>query len=277
MRKRHVDLHVHTIYSDGTFTPAEVVERAEALGLAAVGIADHDSTLGIPEALERALDLEILVVPAVELSCTAHRLDIHILGYFVDYEDPSFLQVLSHIRRERFRRAVQMLKKLEGMGVSLDMDEVQARAGKGAVGRPHIAEALVSNGYVRSSDEAFVRYIGYHSPAYVPKMEMSPAEAFDLVKSVNGLSVLAHPGTIANEKIILELVKQGLHGIEVWHSKHTRDTTERLQEFARDHGLLATGGSDCHGMRQDGPLLGTVPVPHSALENLMTARENVPA
>ena len=214
MPKRYVDLHVHTVYSDGTFTPAEAVERAEALGLAAIGIADHDSTLGIPEALERAASLAVEVVPAVELSSTAHGLDIHILGYFIDYSDPELLRTLSRIRRERFKRAVEMLKKLEGMGVNLSMDEVKARAGRGAVGRPHIAEAMVSNGYVRTYSEAFVRYIGYHSPAYVPKMEISPADIFDLVRSVSGVSVLAHPGTIANDDIILELVRDGLGGID---------------------------------------------------------------
>jgi predicted metal-dependent phosphoesterase TrpH len=277
MRKRYVDLHVHTVYSDGTFTPTEVVERAEGLGLAALGIADHDSTLGVPEAVERAADLGVQVVPAVELSSTAHRLDIHILGYFIDYTDPDFLRMLSHIRDERFRRAVLMLEKLEGLGVRLSIDEVKARAGKGAVGRPHIAEAMVSNGYVRNFDEAFVRYIGYHSPAYVPKMEMSPKEAFDLIRSVNGISVLAHPGTIANHKIVTELVREGLQGIEVWHPKHDDETRERLKSLAGEHGLLITGGSDCHGERQDGPLLGTVAVPYTVLEDLARAKENVAA
>jgi predicted metal-dependent phosphoesterase TrpH len=277
MCRSYVDLHVHTIYSDGTFTPAEVVERAEELGLAAVGIADHDSTLGVPEALARAADLTVEVVPAVELSSMAHGLDIHVLGYFIDYTDPGFLEILERIREERYKRAVEMVKKLEDLGVNLSIDEVKARAGKGAVGRPHIAEVMVSNGYVRSSSEAFVRYIGYHSPAYVPKMEMSPKDAFELIRSVGGISVLAHPGTLARDEIILELVTDGLEGIEVWHSKHDASTQAKLRDAARRHGLLVTGGSDCHGCRQDGPLVGTVKVPSLVLEDLKRARENVAA
>ena len=272
-----MDLHVHTFYSDGTFSPAEVVERAEALGLAAVGIADHDSTLGIPEALARAADLSVEVVPAVELSYTAHGLDIHVLGYFIDYTHLGCLHTLARIREERFKRAVEMVKRLERMGVNLSMDDVKARAGKGAVGRPHIAEVMVNDGYVRSAGEAFVRYIGYHSPAYVPKMEMSPREAFDLIRSVGGISVLAHPGTIAGDEVIHELIAEGLEGIEVWHSKHDASTAARLREIATGHGLVVTGGSDCHGCRQDGPLIGTVKVPYLVLEDLKRARENVAA
>lgn len=277
MHERFIDLHVHTTYSDGTLTPSQVVEKAEALGLAAVGIADHDSTLGIPEALESANGLTVEVIPAVELSCTAHDLDIHVLGYFVDYTDSTFLGKLSRIRKERFRRAEQMLRKLENMGVTLSVDDVAARAGKGSVGRPHIAEAMVENGYVKSASEAFVRYIGYHSPAYVPKMEMSPKEAFTLVKSVGGIAVLAHPGTLGKDEIIPEFVREGLEGLEVWHSKHDGSTSKRLADIARSYGLLMTGGSDCHGYRQDGPLIGTVKVPYSVLEDLKAAKENIAA
>jgi len=277
MDKGYVDLHVHTAYSDGTFTPAQVVEKAVAADLAAVGIADHDSTLGIDEGLEAGSVLNIEVVPAVELSCTVDGLDIHILGYYLDHEDSSLLDVLSRVRNERYKRAVKMVKRLEDLGVKLSMDDIEEHAGGGSVGRPHIAEALLKNGYVRNFSEAFVRYIGYHSPAYVPKMEMSPREAFDLIKSVGGIPVLAHPGTVRRAEIIPEFVRQGLEGIEVWHSKHDSSTTERLGQIAKRHGLLVTGGSDCHGRRQDGPLLGTVRVPYTVLEELKSAKENIAA
>jgi predicted metal-dependent phosphoesterase TrpH len=170
-----------------------------------------------------------------------------------------------------------MVEKLKGMGVSLKIDEIKARAGSGSVGRPHIAEVLVENGYVRDSGEAFVRFIGYHSPAYVPKMEMSPREAFDLVKSVGGISVLAHPGTFGRDDLIPEFAEQGLEGVEVWHSKHDTATSKRLVRIAQRYGLLMTGGSDCHGDRQNGPLLGTVRVPYKVLEALKSARGNVAA
>lgn len=277
MHRRYIDLHIHTTYSDGTFTPVQVVEKAAAAGLVAVGIADHDSTLGIEEAMSAAAGKEIEVVPAVELSCTAHELDIHVLGYFVDYNDAALLEVLSRIREERFERAVKMVKKLKGMGVDLSMADVEHLAGGGAVGRPHIAEVLLKNGYVNNFGEAFVRYIGYHSPAYVPKMEMSPGEAFGLVKSVGGIPVFAHPGTVGRDEIIPEFVKQGLEGIEVWHSKHDPSTARRLAKIARSYGLLMTGGSDCHGERQDGPLLGKVKIPYRILEELKSARENIAA
>lgn len=277
MHRRFVDLHVHTIYSDGTFTPAQVVERALAEGLVAVGIADHDSTLGIEEAMSAAAEKEIEVVPAVELSCTAHELDIHVLGYYVDYKDSGLHEVLSKVRDERFNRAVKMVKKLKGLGVELNMAEVEHLAGGGAVGRPHIAEVLVKNGYVKSFNEAFVRYIGYHSPAYVPKMKMSPKEALDLLKSVGAITVLAHPGAVGRDEIIPEFVRQGLEGIEVWHSKHDPSTSRRLAKIAKSYGLLMTGGSDCHGERQDGPLLGKVKIPYEILEELKSARENIAA
>ena len=277
MHRKYVDLHVHTIYSDGTFTPAQVVEKAEAAGLSAVGIADHDSTLGIEEAVSAAAEKEIEVVPAVELSCTAYELDIHILGYYVDYTDTGLLEMLSRVREERFNRAVKMVKKLKGLGVELSMAEVEHLASGGAVGRPHIAEVLVKNGYVKNFGEAFVRYIGYHSPAYVPKMEMSPREAFDLLKSVDAIPVFAHPGTVGRDEIIPEFVRQGLEGIEVWHSKHDSSTSTRLARIAKSYDLIMTGGSDCHGERQNGPLLGKVKVPYKILEELKSARENIVA
>lgn len=277
MHKRYVDLHVHTTYSDGSFTPAQVVEKAAAADLAAVGIADHDSTLGIDEAMTAGSILDLEVVPAVELSCTVHGLDIHILGYYPDYKDPTLLRVLSKVRKERYKRAVEMVKRLKDVGVELSMEEVEEHAGPGSVGRPHIAEALLKNGYVKDFSEAFVRYIGYHSPAYVPKMDMRPKEAFDLIKSVGGIPVLAHPGTVRRDDIIPEFVRQGLEGIEVWHSKHDSSTSARLAEIAGCYGLLVTGGSDCHGHTQDVPLLGTVRVPYEILEELKSARENIAA
>ncbi len=277
MQKDYIDLHVHTTCSDGTYTPTEAVEQAAALRFKALGIADHDSTMGISEAVEAANELEVEIVPAVELSCTAYDLDIHVLGYYIDYRDAGFLKTLETIRKERFRRAAKMVEKLKDLGVYLKIDQVKARAGGGSVGRPHIAEVLVANGYVRDSGEAFVRYIGYHSPAYVPKMEMSPREAFDLVKSVGGISVLAHPGTFGRDDLIPEFVEQGLEGIEVWHSKHDAATSKRLAQTAQYYGLLMTGGSDCHGERQDGPLLGTVKVPYKVLDALKSARGNVAA
>jgi hypothetical protein len=277
MNEGFVDLHVHTCNSDGTFTSTEVLERAESLHLRAVGIADHDSTQGIEEAVNAGMERQIEVVPAVELSCTIYSLDIHILGYYPDYKDPAFLKVLSGIRKERFNRAVKMVEKLKGMGVDLSMTEVERNAGGGSVGRPHIAEALVKNGYVQDFGQAFVRYIGYHSPAYVPKMEMSPKDAFDLIKSVGGIPVFAHPGTVGRDELVPEFVRLGLEGIEVWHTKHDPATSRRLAKVAASYGLLMTGGSDCHGHRQDGPLLGKVKVPYRVLEELKSAKENIAA
>lgn len=263
-----VDLHIHTIRSDGVFTPREVVDRAYRLGFAGIGIADHDTVEGIREVSGYAADLGLELIPAVELSSEWRGLDLHILGYYLTIEDPDLDTFLKRVQARRLLRVQEMIDRLQGQGVNLSLSQVQEIAKGGTMGRPHIAQALVEQGYVPTYEEAFVRFIGYHCPAYVPKLEISPAEAIGLIHRASGLAVLAHPGTYDGEWVIDALIGEGLDGLEAWHPEHSSHQSQRFLDLARSQGLLVTGGSDCHGGRKGRVLLGEVKLPYRLLAEL---------
>ncbi|MGQ9603793.1 MAG: PHP domain-containing protein [bacterium] len=266
-----VDLHVHTTYSDGDMTPAEVVAEAVRLGLAGVAITDHDAVVGIGEAIE-ASPSGFEIIPGVELSTSDGRSDIHVLGYFVDPMSQDLIDYLKIFRDARLKRGVEMVKRLREMGVAIEIDSVLEIAGDGAVGRPHIAAALVRNGVVESTEEAFRNYIGFHSPAYVPKYQLKPADAFDLIQRAGGVGAFAHPGTTKREDLIIDFLSSGMKAIEVYHPKHSEDDVFHFLGIARKLGLIPTGGSDSHGRRDSKLLLGTCAIPLSTLDELRKAR-----
>ena len=266
---RWVDLHTHTVYSDGHLTPEALVEYAVKKGLAAVAITDHDSI----EAFERAhvaAARRIEMVPGVEISSALDGLDLHILGYFVDPEHEPLHRRLLAFHADRRQRAAQILDRLAELGVRLDAEEIFAAAGPGVVGRPHIATALVRAGAAVNLDDAFRRYLGAHGAAFVPRPAFHPQEAIALVHAANGVSVLAHPGPQLAESVIERLVTVGLRGIEVWHPQHTPSTTRRYRALAERLDLVETGGSDFHGPMQ-GTDLGDLDVPYGALLRLKQA------
>lgn len=266
-----VDLHVHTNCSDGLLTPGQVVEKAKEAGMSAVGISDHDTADGLPEAFEVGVKVGVEVVPGVELSSQFRKRDLHVLGYYFDSENERLKKHLKLFRDERFRRAERMVQKLQEIGVGIEIEEVAKKSTGCSIGRPHIAEVLMEKGYVETFQDAFKRYIGYGAKAYVEKYKISPQEAIALIAEARGLSFLAHPGPIVNDNMIFDLIKAGLDGIEVIHPNLSSNRTEYLQQIARTHGLLVSGGSDCHGGREGLYQLGDHCVPYAIVEQMKNA------
>ncbi len=273
MQKKWIDLHIHTTASDGLFSPEKVVEIAKESGLSAISITDHDAIDGFVEAKEKAEELGIELIPGVELSVVHKGEDFHLLAYLVDYENPEFLKKINSFREERSVRGEKMVEKLNELGIDLRIDTVKAIAGNGAVGRPHLADALVKEEFVHTYDEAFARYLGYHAPAYVPKKYLTPKEAIDLIHLVRGVVVFAHPGTSRSEHAIYDFLEMGLDGIEAYHSQHDRHMTTHYINLAKKFGLIYTGGSGCHGRRKGKVMIGTVKVPYRCLEMLKKVKE----
>lgn len=261
-----IDLHLHSTCSDGTFTPREVARRAAAAGLSVISLTDHDSTEGVAAAQEEGARLGVEVVPGTELSARVGSTDVHILGYFIDPGHPELISWLDTFRQARLQRAERMVGKLNRMGLRVPLEKVLARAGPGAIGRPHIADVMVEEGLVFSVDEAFHRYLGYSKPAYAAKYSQSPSRAIQVIRAAGGLACLAHPGLYRRDDLIPGMVSDGLDGIEVRHTKHNASHVARYSEIARRHELLSTGGSDCHGDGRGDPMIGSVDVPLSYLE-----------
>ena len=269
------DLHTHTTASDGTVTPEERIRMAREAGLEAVGVTDHDTLAGLPAARAAAARAGVELVPGVELSAEVElggrRVDVHVLGYWVDEGDEPLVELLAERRRARERRMARILERLAAAGVVLDEDRVRAIAGEAAIGRPHIARALVEAGVVATVAEAFERFLSPGRPGYVPRAPLEPARAFAAIRAAGGVPVLAHPGLLpARAQSLLPAWKaQGLLGIEVYHTKHTAAQAQTFLAWARDLDLVPTGGSDCHGPQPGQPeLIGQVRVPRAWLERL---------
>lgn len=262
-----IDLHVHTTASDGQLSPTEVVHKALELGLTAIAITDHDTIEGIAEALEAAGGTSLEVIPAVEISAEMPRDEVHVLGYYVAYQDPSLCSRLTLFRDLRLKRAQRIMAKLAQMGMPLEWERIQQMAGSGTIGRPHIARAMLEKGYISSIDEAFDLYISRGGPAYVKRPKVSPVEAVQTILAAQGVPVLAHPLHISS--LVPELAAHGLVGLEVYYPGYTPDEIEFLLQLAAKYGLLVTGGTDFHGEDvQHSNRLGEVMVPQTVLENL---------
>lgn len=271
-----LDLHVHSTASDGRLSPEDLVRMAAQLGLAAIAITDHDSVDGVAPALRAAESHQpLLVIPGVECSTDVPHGEVHVLGYFVDYASPELIIRLAAFRNSRKARAQKMIAKLATMGVHIEWKRVQEIAGAGSVGRPHIAQAMHEKGYVPSVREAFNRYIGREGPAYVEREKMTPDEVVELITRVGGLAVLAHPADIEDlDHLLPRLQRAGLAGIEAYYGNYSPDTTGRLASLARKHSLIATGGSDYHGMDDltETPL-GGVAVPPECVDRLLALHQ----
>lgn len=245
-----IDLHIHSTASDGRHSPEEIVRMAARLGVAAISITDHDSVEGVAPALLAARDYPpLLVVPGVECSTDVPDGEVHVLGYFIDCSSPELITKLAVFRNSRKVRAQKMIARLDAMGVRIEWPRVQEIAGAGSVGRPHIARAMHEKGYVPSIREAFNQYIGREGPAYVEREKMTPEEVVELITRVGGLAALAHPANIKDlDRLIPRLQRAGLAGIEAYYNNYPPDTVSRLASLARKHSLIATGGSDYHGL-----------------------------
>jgi predicted metal-dependent phosphoesterase TrpH len=247
-QEKLIDLHMHSTYSDGQLTPRQLVDIAAERRLAAVALADHDCLDGVHEFVEAASAAGLESISAVELSCIHRGRDLHILGYGVDADDPTLKEMLRRFVETRERRGIKIIEKLAEIGVHIDTDEVLKKAGDGALGRPHIAEALVAGGYAKDFSEVFEKYIGEDCPAYVEKYKMSPEEAAGYIHGACGLSFVAHPGFYLDDMDgFRELLEEDFDGIEVYHSTHDAETAALLMEIAKELRLLTSGGSDFHG------------------------------
>lgn len=269
-----IDLHIHTFYSDGLNSPAEILEIVRSKKLCAFAICDHDNLQGYREIRALLRDGDPELISGVELSAGQGTDDIHLLGYFVDADNPALSGALVEFREKRNRRGEIMLSKLKKMGVDIPLELVKEIAGNSAIGRPHVADALLRIGAVKSYEAAFGKYIGDKSPAYVPKENMSPVEAIGLIHDAGGLAVLAHPGIGNVSRFIDDLAPIGLDGIEVYHPNHNSQHRARYKKIAQEHNLLITGGSDFHGRDGKYGLIGSEPVAHNILESLK-ARYNI--
>ena len=262
------DLHIHTIASDGADTVREALEEARKVNLSAISITDHDSVDSLPEAALLAPEYMIELIPGVELSVDLGDAEMHLLGYFIDYKNKALLKCLSRLRDIRAGRAERMLKKLEEMGFPLEMETLLPGQMSGAIGRLHIAQGLFRAGYVKSVAEAFKRYIGNNGPANIPKMKLTREEALELIIRAGGVPVMAHPKQLNRDELIPELIDLGLAGLEAYYPSHSRFTTNHYVELARHYGILATGGSDCHGANKDNVVMGDIRVPYRIVEDL---------
>ncbi|MBP2071668.1 PHP domain-containing protein [Thermoanaerobacterium butyriciformans] len=265
------DLHIHTTKSDGTCKPKEVVQMAKNANLSAIAITDHDTLDGIDEAKEASELYGIEIIPGIELNSYDDRQDIHILGYFIDYKNNDLLEKLKDIRKSRINRAKLIISKLNEIGINITYDDVLSHTKESFsfIGRPHIAKAIVEAGYAKSVKEAFDKYIGEDKPAYVKRYRLHPFDSIKMIINAGGIPVLAHPGLLIDKEIIKHLITNGLKGIEVYHSKHSRADTEFFKNFALENNLLITGGSDFHGVDVDGEyLLGTVKLDYKYIEKL---------
>jgi len=242
-----IDLHLHTSCSDGMDEPEELVETALAGKYRIISITDHDTVEGVIRSLDAADGTGLEVIPGIELSSIDGDCDIHILGYFVNYRDPEFIRQISFFKEKRHERAEEIVLCLNRLGLDIQIDTVLRIAHGAPLGRPHIAEALVSEELVNTYDEAFTRYIGAHGPAYVPKHRVTPAEAIELIIKSGGIPVLAHPGVLNRDDYIPDLIECGLMGIEAIHPLHPIEKQAYYDQLAKKYGLIVTGGSDWHG------------------------------
>jgi predicted metal-dependent phosphoesterase TrpH len=267
-----IDLHTHSTASDGLYSPTELLQRARnETELRVLALTDHDTTNGLAEAAEAALHLAIEFIPGIELNTDIEGGEIHMLGYFPEYERPEFQQTLQILRDARVRRGERMVELLNEQGINIQWERVREIA-QGAVGRPHIAKALMEAGYVQSIGEAFDKYIGSNCPAYVPRYKLTPEDAIRLILSANGLPVMAHPLTMPGlEKLrtwLPDLVATGLVGLETYYGPYTQEEEQQLRDLADKHGLIPTGGTDYHGPGIHPTPLGGRFVPHEAVERL---------
>ncbi|MDO8355005.1 MAG: PHP domain-containing protein [Nitrospirota bacterium] len=257
-----IDLHLHTTHSDGSLSPTEVLRLAHKAGVTALAITDHDIVTGIPEAIAAGAELGIEIIPGVEISSRVGNSELHILGYCLQWQDPELNRRLAFLRESRHSRNPQIIERLRALGLDVTYEEVRALAGTDAVGRPHIARLLMDKHYVTSAKEAFDRYLAEGRPAYVARELPSPADAIAWIRAAGGVAVLAHPtwAKVSGESLnalLIALKAEGLGGIEVHYSSHTKRQTREYHDLAKRLDLLITGGSDFHGITKPDIEVGT--------------------
>ena len=268
------DLHLHTNFSDGTFSPEELAERGAKIGLVAMSLTDHDTVEGCARMAEACKSHGIRFITGTELTAELEGSEVHLLGYFIDIDNLALLGEMKKYQNVRQSRIHEMVRKLNELNIPLRAESVFELANCRSPGRPHVGRALVQEGFCANMDEAFDRFLKKHRPAWVPKMRVSALDAIELIHKSGGLAVMAHPGLNRTDELIPRLVDEGLDGIECFHTKHSAGTSEHYLKIAKRFNLLVTGGSDCHGFSKGKPLIGGVKLPGEYLEKLLEAYES---
>lgn len=278
IKPAYIDLHVHSTASDGSFSPVKIIQAADKANLRAIAITDHDTIDGSVEALQHQHPSGVEILSGVEISASFESGAMHILGYLIRLDDASLREVLKVLQQARASRNLQIIEKLQGLGVDISYDEVQKASGGGQVGRPHIAHVLVQKGVVQNIDNAFSKLLRKGSPAYAEKYRLLPVEAIEAISGAGGVPVLAHPFTLNAktegdlERVLVELKQAGLKGVEAYCPGHRPAVTALYERLADRHGLLVTGGTDFHGaLKPDvhiGIGRGDLRIPYRLVEEL---------
>jgi predicted metal-dependent phosphoesterase TrpH len=272
--EHYIDLHTHSTASDGIYSPTELLHRAKEVGLRVLALTDHDTTGGLDEAAKAAAALDIDFIPGIEINTDVSGGEVHVLGYFPEYERPAFQSVLKVLRDARERRGQRMVELLNEHGIAVSWERVRELA-QGAVGRPHVAKALLEAGYVQTIGEAFDKYIGTGCFAYVPRYRLTPDDAVRLIASVNGLAVLAHPielpGLDELRAWLPGLCAAGMAGLETYYGQYTPEQEHALRALADEYHLIPTGGTDFHGPGLHPTPLGGRHVPYESVGRLKAA------
>ncbi len=273
---KYVDLHIHSTFSDGASSVYQLLSMARDKKLRAISITDHDNIEGNKHALQLGSEYGLEIITGIELSCEVDKNDIHILGYFIDIENIALKKKLQELKEARYLRAKKIVHNLNQQGIDLRFETVLKIAGEGAIGRPHIATAMLNEELIYSFKEAFDKYIGYNSPAYVDKMKLSPKEVFSLILDSGGLPILAHPGITDNiDEDLDQFIEDGLIGLEVYHSEHSAAMKKHYKEYCIKKNLEMSGGSDFHSRTQTRAEIGLPRVSYTIVEKLKSKLKEV--
>lgn len=268
----YADLHIHTTYSDSSSSVKDVLYRSSQGGFGCIAITDHDIVDAIPEALKIAGDFDVEVVAGVELSTQMNNKDIHMLGYFFDPSDETFKKALDDFQNTRVNRTQEILDRLRPLGIdNIALEEVLELTQAKAVGRPHVAQVLVRKGWVKDIKEAFDRYLAEGAPAFVPKHQLTPYEAIELIRNAGGVAVMAHPCLTQRDELIPGLVEAGMKGLEVYYPNCPGAMITYYENLAKKYQLIPTGGSDDHGAHKKNTWIGRIKLPYESVERLKEA------
>jgi predicted metal-dependent phosphoesterase TrpH len=271
------DLHLHTSFSDGTYSPEELTSHGQRYGFSALALTDHDTLEGCARMAEACRTAGMEFISGTELTAEQEGNELHILGYLMDTSDPKLLTEIGRFQEVRRNRIREMVARLNQVHVPLEAETVFALANCRSPGRPHVARALVQAGLCGSLDEAFERFLKKNRPAWVPKFKMSAADAINLIHRAGGVAIMAHPGLNHADDTIPGMVAAGLDGLECFHTKHSTAMAEHYLGLADQFRLLVTGGSDCHGMNKGKPLIGSVKLPYEHVERLKAKAAEIKA
>ncbi|MBF0483248.1 MAG: PHP domain-containing protein [Candidatus Omnitrophica bacterium] len=269
---KFADLHLHTNYSDSSLSPEEVVNQAKAAGIECIAITDHDTVEAVPLAVEAGKKCGVEIIPGIELSSEINGREVHILGYMFDYQNPKVLDLFNMMQNERMERMKKMVGKLKELGINnIEFEEVCALTKTNAVGRAHLARLLLQKKWVSYIGEAFDKYLSEGKPVYFPKYKMTPYEAIDLVRKANGVAVLAHPAVTRVDELIPSFAEAGLKGIEIFYPMVSKTGMDYYNGLAKKYNLIATGGSDTHGVIKPDIYIGLIKLPYENVEQLKAA------